>query len=252
MTTSTQGRIKEGVLASVIALTVAGCSSGAPIVSPSVLLLPSPSAIAKVSQSAAAVASASPTLTPTPAPSPSRLCSVGSSPCQLSPGVYTTAPSAAAFRFTLPAGWSNDLLDQGGGQVVTPDVVTPDISIFWAVDPHGATADSPGDNVSIGKTTASVVAYLDKLPNTTATPPVDVTIGGLAGRQIDITSTQRNNFLLVAGHVGLGMHATTKARFFVIQKGAIVVVVVVSVDAPTAFDAVVTQTQPIIGSIAWE
>jgi hypothetical protein len=74
--------------------------------------------------------------------------------------------------------------------------------------------------------------------------------------KVQVEVSLRNNFVLLAtsgsqpGAVVLGLRATTKARFFVLEKSGHTLTVVVLTDAPTDFDAVVAASQPVLDSIA--
>ena len=201
--------------------------------------------IPTVAPTVAVTPSASPTA------APAALCFSGASPCALSPGTFTTAPFKPAFHFTLADGWSNDILDPTGGEVVDANG-----SIFWLAKPQGA--DQSGQTVTIGSTPAAVVTYLTKLAGVTVSTPVSVTIGGDAATQIDITSTVRNNFVLVTsgrdhpGGIGFGLHATTKARFLILSHAGTTITIVVSTESPSDFSSVIATVQPILDSIGWD
>jgi hypothetical protein len=232
----------------VVAMTLALTACSPTAIPPSVSAAPAATA---APTSSAAVPSQAPSEVATSSPAPSaplvvkKLCFSGASSCKLSAGRYTTAPSSAAFDLTVADGWSNDLLDPAGGEVTIATA-----SIFWVVDPHGG--DHVAQEIKIAKTTAAVVKYLQGLKGTSSTAPVDTTIGGAAATQIDVTSSARNNFVLLAGHVGFGLHATTKARFIVVQRPDLVVTIIVSTDDPKQFDAVLNAVEPILASITWE
>jgi hypothetical protein len=214
-----------------------------------------------VGGSASPIAAATSTTGPASSPPSTQtlrtLCFIGSTSlpqptaCPLPAGTYSVAPFTPSFHFTLGEGWSNDVLDPTGGEVLTSTS-----SIFYMVNPQGG--DNLSQVVAIGPGPDGVIAYLQQLPNVTTTPPVDVTLAGGSARQIDVSSTARNRFVFLTtakdrlGGVGFGLNATTKARVLILQRSGATVVIVVSTASPQAFDATIAALQPVLDSIAWD
>ncbi len=236
------------------AIIVAACGSGPASQAPLAVAV-SPAATSEAS--AAPASSAPPTSTPSPAASPSAaptlvaspvpLCSSPTGPsCAIEAGAYTTTPSADAFRFAVPAGWSNDLLDPGGGELISP----AGTSVFWVVDPGAATRS--GKFIKVGRASSDIVDHLSSLPGATASSPVETTLGGLPATQLDVTPTRRDDFALVSGHVGFGTKVGTRSRYFIVPRDGDVAVVIVSTDGSTTLDEATAEVQPVLDSIAWQ
>lgn len=140
-------------------------------------------------------ASASPSTAPSAsAVFPSWYTDEGNGAGILSAGSQTTRSFVPGFTFTVPEGWVNDG-DEAGFYGLFPD--TPANQAEFAAsgaladaihmgprnDPY-FTCDAWEDNQ--GATAAEIVAAIVANDALATSEPVDVTIGGLAGKQIDV------------------------------------------------------------------
>jgi hypothetical protein len=251
-------RLGLSLLAPVLVMAAAGCSSGGDAVTAAAtaaagtVTAPSgsaaaPTAASPLAPSATPAPSASATPAPTPVASPEALCSVNQASCALAAGRYTTAPSKSSFDVTVGEGWTNERLDPGGGEIVSP----AGTSVFWVVDP-GFLRSRSGKYVQLGKTTGAVADYLTSLPNASASSPADATVGGVPATQVDVVPSKRNDFVLVSGHVGFGAKEGTKSRYFIVPRNGHIAVIIVSTDGSTTLDEATAEVQPVLDSISWE
>lgn len=189
------------------------------------------------------------------APVARQLCSAG---CDLAAGTYTTAPMVPAFTFTIGGGWSNPLHDVTGDEIelLSPNGSQPAPQMFWLVNAQGR--NQSGQLVPLPPTADALISYLGQLSGATAGGPVSVIVDGAPARQMDLSSTAHNNFVLVttspsgAGGLVLPFQATTRARFVIVEKAGTTVTIVTLGDAGTGFDAAVAATEPILASIKWQ
>jgi hypothetical protein len=97
---------------------------------------------------------------------------------------YPTTLFQPAFTFTVPSGWTNGL-DRARSYFLTPPghtfdfQVMSDVAIPAQLDDCGAARKA-----GAGTTVADWVGFLTTHPGLTATKPVDVTIGGYAGKSV--------------------------------------------------------------------
>jgi hypothetical protein len=166
---------------SIVVSILAGCTAATPGVSPSASPLPA------VSSSPSAAASASNVF-------PSWYTGEGNGAGILSAGSQTSTSFVPAFTYTVPEGWVNSG-DEAGFFGLFPD--TPDnqaeFAAFGDVGQaiHMGPQNSPyfrcdawEDNR--GATAAEIVAAVAANDALTMSEPVDVTIGGLTGKQVDV------------------------------------------------------------------
>jgi hypothetical protein len=139
---------------------------------------------------------------------------------ELAPGTYRgELPRAPQISFTLtvPEGWS--ALDSSG--VVASDNAPPDFShglLFWDVlnvyaDPSQPTSEDLADP-PVGPTVDDLVNALVAGDGWTTTPPVDVTVGGYAGKMVELTVPSDADF------VGCGSTGNSSRPFAIWTEGS--------------------------------
>lgn len=231
-----------------VAFVFAACGGSAPATSPAAT---SP---ATLPESSTPVASSLPTdeATPSPASStlatsdPSPLCATDQRPCDLKAGTYTTEPFDAAFTFEIGGGWSSERVFAHGGAISKGEA-----AFFWASEVRGGTVD--GARVPIGPEPDDFLAHLARYEGFTIGEPSQVTIGGVTGRQVDVTTNETDapGFLAVPEEP-LNFDAGEKLRFFVLDKEGKTVILIVDAWHEAEFEAFVDETTPLIESITWE
>lgn len=152
---------------------------------------------AVASPTASVADAATPTPRPTPAPRPTRIPRPSDLPtdgaCEeahvclglLKPGTYHTDLFKPAFGFTISDGrWQNRGMTPGNMPIESIDV--PGDGIFSFAHPRAVKPDGSLD-LSVKMTAAGISDWLANDPNLTVGPVTDVTIGGLKGKQLDLS-----------------------------------------------------------------
>jgi hypothetical protein len=210
-----------------------------------------PSAAAAATPTPAPTATAAPTPSttpqPTPGPSPKALCSTGDGvfppkTCALAPGTYSAAPFAPVFRFTIGAGWSNNLAGiNAGGVVMGKPIAT---GFGWST---GMIAEDGSD---VAKTSDALLAFFASRPGITASAPTPTEVGGMPGRSIDFTLSTGSIFMMV-GKSAVQYQVGEKVRAIIVDVDGSVVLFGIEASEPKNFDAALAATQPILDSIVW-
>jgi hypothetical protein len=220
-----------------IAAVAAACNAGGT----------SPSAGAPTSAASGSPATAAPVPSASQGASGSSLalCAVTPGPCELAAGTYSTAPFVFPFEFTVGAGWTNDRDWPHGGEIYLPIG-----AVQWASGVVKGT--SGGSTTPIGPTPADFVAFLHKEPGFTVGVPTPVTIGGLGGQSVDLTT----NGVAVQGlyffaEDAANVDAGEKIRYFLLPKGTDMVVMTMDAFKAAQFEEFAAQAQPVIDSIMW-
>ncbi len=123
------------------------------------------------------------------------------SPClgDLPAGAHASTDFRPKLTYTVPTGWVNDS-DWTNGYELLPDVPgnRTFVSSGWGthlqltLDRNGSVAADDCSDINqagVGLQAADIVEALSKRPGLDTSNPVDVTIGGLTGKQIDIGMT---------------------------------------------------------------
>ena len=220
--------------------------------------------------------SSSPTLPPLPTPIPLI------APADLAPGSYFIRTNYGPTTFTVPAGWTIPtfgLLDFS----LAPTDAAPDDSVRVFFDMHIASKDAActeAPEPGIAPTVSAMVADLVADDRISVTTPVDVTVGGLRGKRLDvrIAPTTRKTCpfapgepsvpLLVddAGYVPnqqgpqmtngpfWGVDHDDRLRLVMLDRpdGQGNVVFIVNSADGTTFDALVAKSMPVIESFAFD
>ncbi len=208
-------------------------------------------AVTTATPSSAAATTATPPATaePTPLPPAKALCASGGggSPvvtCQLAAGTYSAAPFVPVFRFTVGAGWENDLVGNNAGQLAKKDK-TNVTGFGWG------TGMKARDGTDIGKSIDAMLQFLAAQSGATMATPVLVTIGGVTGRSVDITMNKATiDFQVVES--GTTFYPGEKLRLLLLEVKGAVVFVSIEVTEPTTFDKELVAVQPILDSIVWQ
>jgi hypothetical protein len=177
-----------------------------------------------------------------------------SSPCK--PGTYQTRQVKPAFTVTMPEQWrtqrllrtfvggeesaSGISLGQGTGEVV--------VTVPTSLDPS-----APGEGGA--SVPADLAAWLTANKNFSLSAATPVTIGGVAGQQLDGTVAADAKVDAADGGVYrmsdyLLFKPGQHVRFAVLKIGS-AQVVVATVAAAADWDAFVKDADPVIASIAW-
>jgi len=177
-----------------------------------------------------------------------------SSPCKA--GTYQTRQFQPAFSVTVPAGWRISRLLRtfvGAGETAIGIPLSQGKGEIVLTVPSSLEPPAPGD--AGASVPADLLAWLTADKNFSLGPPQAVTIGGVAGQQLDGTvaadakvdaadggAYRLSDYLLFkpGQHVRLAVLKTGGAQ-----------VVVASVAAAADWDAFVKLADPVIASIAW-
>ena len=107
--------------------------------------------------------------------------------------------------------------------------------------------------MTIGTTADAVLAYLQSFKDFAITAPVAVTVGGLAGRSIDVsTKGKRAGGFLAIPQDNYNLAPGEKIRFMVLDADGTAVVLMVDVPDEKVFAAEVAAMQPVLDSIVWQ
>jgi hypothetical protein len=217
----------------------AGCAVASQSPSPTEAASSTPPAVATASPSSAPVATAPPASASAAAPSPLALCAKGHTPCDLTAGTYSTAPFVKPFLVTVGPGWANDRAWPHGGEIANAGRVY----LEWG---SGFTS-VPGSSAS------DLVGYIQSFKGFKVSPPVPVTIGGVTGVSVDVStnSTEARAFLTIpedAYNLGPG----EKVRFIVVDADGSPVMIMVEVPKADDFDDEISAIQPVLDSIVWQ
>jgi hypothetical protein len=161
-------------------------------------------------------------------------------------GTYDAKPFVPAFTFTVPAGWRNDRAFPDGGGVSTS------LGGFWWASgvKQGVVG---GANVDIASGVDGFVAHLKAYTGFTVTDPVPVTVNGVAGVQVDVTTNGASaDGLYLVAEDQFNLAPDEKARFIVLDKGGVTVLIVIESFKTAGFDAWLGTTKPILDSILWK
>ena len=168
--------------------------------------------LGRPSDSAVGGATMSPSLPPSPSPSPSITPSPGAStgsawwlggrascsPClgELAGGTQSSASFKPVLSYTVPAGWINHY-DAPDGFGLMPDVpgnrsnyesgtrTLQDLTLIRSVRVAASDcSDAPA--AGVGLLAADIVGAIAERPGLETSVPVDVSVGGLSGKQIDV------------------------------------------------------------------
>jgi hypothetical protein len=200
---------------------------------------------------AAASAAASPAATSSAPASattggPATLCATDQQPCPIEAGTYTTRPFEPAFTFTVGDGWTNDRLFADGGQISKGQA-----GIVWASGVRSGQVD--GTQASIAPGAVGFLAHLAAYKGFTVSPPTPVTVGGLAGQQVDVVTNDVQApgiYFIEQDRMNLG--PGEKARFIFVEKDSTLVILIIEAYEAAQFDTFLTDAQPVVDSIAWE
>ena len=96
-----------------------------------------------------------------------------------------------------------------------------------------------------------LIAHLRTIKGFTVGPVSAVTLGGVVGKQVDISSNDNtDNWIFVTKISGIGMRPDDRIRMmFFAHKGAVIMIGLES--KPATFDAMVAATQSVLDSIRW-
>jgi hypothetical protein len=128
----------------------------------------------------------------TPSPSTTATPSVpflSTQPYAISPGTYRVSTYSADVRITVPEGWHR-FEDGPGFSAIVDDTAVPEgfrAVAFWTVD--RTYADPCGDlnaEVPIGPSVDDLVAVLSDIPHTTASTPIQTSIGGVPATKLQL------------------------------------------------------------------
>jgi hypothetical protein len=131
----------------------------------------------------------SPTVVPSPSPSLGTL-TVGNSLSPLQAGTYVTPdPFLSRVTLSVPAGWAGHI----GGPYLAELVGASghgnvNVSIFDKVYADPCHSDKGFLDPLPGPSAADLATALAKVPGLTSTAPVDVSLGGYAGKQLTLTA----------------------------------------------------------------
>ena len=121
---------------------------------------------------------------PTPSPTPAPTLPAGSVPT----GRYRSGN----ISYTLPAGWNNNTSESGSSTMLKPDADPPNgmaVDYQWAGGipyVYGDPCHSQTTGRYVGSTVDSLVAAFVAQKRSTSVTPVDVTIDGFSGKEIDL------------------------------------------------------------------
>jgi hypothetical protein len=223
-----------------------------------------------------------PTPAPTPAPAASRPPTAIIQPAALGAGRYLIRTNSGPTTFVVPGGWqvaSLGLLDYS----LAPIVGRPDDSLRVFFDMHIAAKDAActeAPEPGIEPTVDAIVADLVADERLVATTPVDVEIGGLHGKRLDVrispTTSSTCPFMedgsptvpllvddaaYVTNQPGpditngpfWGVDGDDRLRLVLLDRpdGGNVVFIVNSADG-TTFDSLVARSMPIIESFTFD
>jgi hypothetical protein len=148
--------------------------------------------------------------------------------------------------FVVPAGWRNDRAFADGGGVSNQGG-----GFLWA---SGVTKGlSGGATVDIAPGVDGFLAHLKSFKGFTVTEPVPVTVDGVEGRQVDVTTNDvEAPGLYIIADDGFNLAPGEKARFIVLDKDGATVILIIEGFKDTEFDATVATTQTILDSVSWE
>ena len=163
-----------------------------------------------------------PTIAPSPSPSAAQTAGVTLPIFPISPGhpervaagTYTLGPSfPVSTSFVVPAGWltcanNAELLCRDGVGVVNIDIVT---NVF--ADPCDETTLR---DPSVGPTVDDLVTAISSLPWSAVTPPTDVTLDGIRGKEFEVTAPARSQ---CAGTDDFSAWETTIGRRATVSPG---------------------------------
>jgi hypothetical protein len=246
-------RSKEFVWLAVLIAVAGGCATASQSPRPTEGSAPTPSAAASPAATPSPVATPSPapspSSAPTAGPSPLALCAKGQTPCPVPAGTYSTAPFEHPFLVTIPSGWTNDRAGPHGGQLADASARG---YLEWGSDFIGGVGPS-GKETKVGTTGDELLAYIRSFKDFEISPAVPVTIGGLTGKSVDISTkdTLARAFLGIpedSYNLGPG----EKARFMVFTVGGSAVLIMVEVPEEKNFEAEIAAMQPVLDSIVWQ
>jgi hypothetical protein len=147
--------------------------------------------------------------------------------------------------FTLPEAWSNDRAFADGGGISQVQG-----TFDWASAPMIVKA---GQTQSSSASADEFLAYLAALPDATVTAPVAVTVGGVEGRAVDVTTnTGVFDGLYEITEDAFNLGPGEQARFIVLEQGGQTVVFVQEALQAANFDAWLAKTQPILDGLTWQ
>ena len=148
--------------------------------------------------------------------------------------------------FSVPAGWRNDRAYADGGGVSTSTG-----GFWWA---SGVKQGMVGDtSVKIAAGVDGFVSHLKSFKGFAVTDPVPVAVDGVKGVQVDVTTNDvvADGLYLVAEDA-FNLAPDEKARFIVLDKGGVTVLIILESFKTAGFDAWLDTTKPILDSIKWK
>jgi hypothetical protein len=188
---------------------------------------------------------------------------------ELGAGTYSTSVFAPSITYTVPDGWTN-LEDLPGNFLLVrlaDPVVDPQFElqnffgIYRDVLAPMQTCDE-GADPSVGMSAREFTAWLAGLPELVSTDPEPVSVGGLDGYVVDVTSGEMDTWcpelppivpVLVGGGVSSLHHVVFEGateRIYVLDyEDGNVVIEVGQVPGETSFEEYVEAVQPIIDSL---
>jgi hypothetical protein len=229
-------------------LVVAGCGIAG---SPSAGDSPSPGSSAGPSTGSSTAPSAAPSEgASAPASAPAgALCAVEFEGCPIPSGTYTTDAFTHPFTFTLEGDdWINDRDWPHGGSVTKG----ASSAFLWASGVTEGLVD--GQIVEIGPTPADFVEHLGRFEGFTVSAATPVTIDGVDGFSVDVTTNESGApglFALPEDQFNLA--PGEKARFIVLDKDGQTVILMVDAFEEGDFDSFATEVaQPILDGLTWQ
>jgi hypothetical protein len=194
---------------------------------------------------------------PSPTTAPSAGASVAATPlcakeftaCSLEAGTYSTTPFEPAFDFTIAGPWQNDRAWPDGGEIATADG-----AVQWASGvTTGFKEGIENLGTPIGPKPADFIDYVQSFKGFTVTDPVPVTIDGVEGQQIEVSTndTGVHGFFVIT-HDAFNVDAGEKIRFYVLDKDGQTVILTMDSFKEAGFDAFADVAQPVIDRVKWE
>jgi hypothetical protein len=211
---------------------------------------------ASTSPSAPVAPTVVPTSAPTAPPSPSpsaaassttggTLCAREFETCEIASGTYVVTPFTPEFRVTIPDGLVNARNWPTGGGFGTPQG-----GFWWASDVRAAIKGE--SEIELEPTTDAFIEHLRSYEEFAVTDPVPVTIAGVDGVAVDVTtgSTPVRGLYLIPEDA-YNLDPGSKARFHLVEHAGTTVLFIIEAYQAADFDALVTQFQPVLDSVTW-
>jgi Ca2+-binding RTX toxin-like protein len=108
------------------------------------------------------------------------------------------------------------------------------------------------NHFSLHDSVADVVAHLSTLPGTSATPPLDATVGGVSGKQLELTATGAACLRVadIGEDLTIDLDPGDRIRYYVLDINGLTVIV--SFGGPSRlFESFATVAEPVVASVRW-